>query len=505
VLDPAHPITDFFDHDPERVLRSLPAIEQSSGKVSSLDTLYRQAGEIQLRGHRDGLFAAHIFGLDPDRFGHIATVGVVHPCVYSHLVAVLQIDTPDIAAIARGEKLLRGDKIIHDLLNSEDDDLTGPRGLAEAVRRRQSDHPLLPLLAITKIPVPPLAARPFHPSSEPEAVDPWIGSVNEAWLRVVEHAYRDSRINEIGAPRIILMNEAGMLQRALDDVYERTRRAEAWLVPAMERGSDEEIHAIAFAGPERIVIQRGSGIRIFDLSGREIHSAPPCGCILRGVVDGRFAVFHDFLRDIHPYNSEPGQWPQALVEHGMAQIFSPVSVLDVHTGSYLERAPANTPRTFVENDQPEELFLGKRKLHEIGGDRPAASAYTHDLRFALVSGDSTQIISLATGLTLVRPATTYPDEIQESLDLTTGKIVEHAWDDQGGGGGIAITFSDSRWFTFDHYGVLCDHIGNEAIVIVPRASAAAFDPAGRLLALAVDSELVIIDRVTRATVSRFPA
>jgi hypothetical protein len=122
-----------------------------------------------------------------------------------------------------------------------------------------------------------------------------------------------------------------------------------------------------------------------------------------------------------------------------------------------------------------------------------------------VSGDSSQIISLATGLTLVRPAITYPDEIDMSLDLTTGEVVEHEWDDQGGGGGSAIAFSDGKWFTFDHYGVLCDHIGNEAIVIVPMASAAAFDPSGRRLALVVENEVVIIDRVARTIVSRFAA
>lgn len=54
MLDPAHPITPFFDHDPERVLGALAAIGQSGGKVSSRDTLYRAAGESQLRGYRDG-------------------------------------------------------------------------------------------------------------------------------------------------------------------------------------------------------------------------------------------------------------------------------------------------------------------------------------------------------------------------------------------------------------------------------------------------------------------
>lgn len=504
MLDPAHPITDFFDHDSERVLRSLPAIERSSGRVSSLDTLYRNRGETGLRGARDGIFAPSIFGPEPERFGHIETLGVVHPCVYDRLVAVLGLDTPEIVAIARAEKALRDTTLVDNLLEAEDGDLTGPRGLAEAVRRRQPDHPLLPLLSISKIPVPPLAARPSRPSAEPEAVDPWIGPVNEAWLRVVEHAVRDTRLNELDAPPIVLASEAGALQRAVDEVYARTRRAEARLVPAMVKGRDEDIYAIAFAGPERIVIQRGSGVRVVDVSGGEIHRLPPSGCLLRGVIDGRFAVFHDYLRDHHPFSNDEGLWSDEFAGRDVANVFSPVSIIDVDAGAYLARAPANLPAAFIENDQPEELFLGGRDLREVGGDRPAVAAYTHDLRFATISGDATQIISLATGLTLVRPATTYPDQIEQSLDLTTGEVVEHDWDDQGGGGASAVAFSDGAWFTFDHYGVLCDHLGNEAIVIVPMASAAAFDPAGKRLALVVDDELVIVDRVTRAIVSRFP-
>ncbi len=505
MLDPAHPITAFFDDDPERVLASLPAIERSSGRVKDLDTLYRKAGERELRGHRDGLFDPRIFAA-PDSFGHIETTGVIHPSVYSRLVGVLNIDTPIIQAIARGEKLLRGDSVIDDIFGSEDDDLTGPRGIAEAVRRREPDHPLLPLLAITKIPVPPVAARPLRPSNLPEAIDAWIGPVNEAWLAVIRLASQDARLQELDSPPIILHDAAGRLQRAVDEVYTRTRRAERHLLPPMLRGTSDDVVAIAFAGPERIVIQRGTGVRIVDVSGREIRTAPPNGCELRGVLDNRLAVFHDLRRDHHPlFPEEEGLWPPELTERGMDHIFSPVSVLDVDTGTYLERAPANMPRAFVENDQPEDLLLGERNLAEVGGDRPMAAAYTNDLRFAQISGDSTQVIALATGLTVVRPATTYPDEITESLDLTTGAIVEHEWDDQGGGGASAIAFADGRWFTFDHYGVLCDHIGNEAIVIVPMATAAAFDPAGTRLALVVDSELVIIDRTTRAIVARFPA
>lgn len=504
MLDPLHPITAFFDDDPARVLASLPAIAASSGQVSSLDTLFRKAGEAGLRGHRDGLFAAKIFGPEPDRFGHVETAGVVHPSVFPRLVEVLQIDTPDLVAVARGEKLLRDGAIIDGLLPLEEGDLTGPRGLAEAVRRLAPDHPLLPLCTITKVPVPPLAARPMRGSAIPEAVDAWIGPVNEAWLELIEHAYRDIRLHEIGAPPIILANEAGHVQRALDEVFVGTRRAEAKLVPAMSRGVEEEVLAIAFAGRDRIVIQRGTGIRVVDPSGRELRRAAPSGCTLRGVVDGHLAVFHEYRRDLHPSFSEEGLWPSSFVERGAQQVFGEVSVLDVDTGEYLSHAPDAMPRTFVENDQPEDLFLGERRLH-VGGDRPTAAAYTSDLRFAWIAGDSTEVIALATGLTVLRPAEVRPDDVKEALDLASGAMVEHDWDDTGGGGACAIAFADGRWLTFDHYGVLCDYMGNDAIVLVPPPPAAAFDPTGRQLAVIFEEELILVDRATRAIVARFPA
>lgn len=501
MLDPAHPITPFFDDDPERVLASLPAIEQSSGAVHDLDTLYRAAGETGLRGSRGGIFAPGIFAT-PDAFGHIETTGVIHPSVYPQLGSLLQIETAHLHGIAHGEKLWRDGKTIDDIYQSEDGDLTGPRGIAEIVRRIDPAHPLLPLLTITKIPVPPIAARPLRPSEEREAVDAWIGPVNEAWLHVVKLATQDLRLEELEAPPIVVNSTAGQLQKALDKVYQRTRRADGWLVPPMVLAPDGGVIAIAFAGPERIVIQYGTGVHVVDTTGRSIHSAPPSGCILRGVFENRYALFHDFQRDLYPFNDEEGYWPPDIYRR-MARVIGPISVLDVHTGAFLDRAPPDMPRTFVENDEPEDLLIGGRSLDEVGGDRPVASAYTNDLRFAEISGDSRQIISLATGRTVVRPADTYPDQIAESLDLATGTIVEHDWDDQGGGGGSAIAFSDGKWFTFDHYGVLCDHVGNEAIVVVPMATAAAFDPAGRRLALVVGHELVIVDRVTRAITSRF--
>jgi hypothetical protein len=71
------------------------------------------------------------------------------------------------------------------------------------------------------------------------------------------------------------------------------------------------------------------------------------------------------------------------------------------------------------------------------------------------------------------------------------------------GGACALAFAEGRWFVLDGYGVLHDHIGNDAIVLVPTPVAAAFDPSGTWLAVCDGNAVVVIDRSTREIVARF--
>ncbi len=507
MLGPTHPITAFFlDDDPDRVLATLAQVEErSSGAVTSIETLFRTAGESELRGHKNGVFAAHIFGPEPERFGHIATTGVVHPAVFPRLVNDLQQDTPDLVAVACAQKLLRDGQLIDNLIHIEDGDLTGPSGIAEALRRVAPDHPLLPLCALTRIPVPPLAARPMRKGHAPESVDPWIGPVNEAWRELVLYACRGPRLIELDAPRIIIANESGQVQRCFNEVMKRTRRAEAVLFPPLLRALHDEATALAFAGPTRLVIQRGDATRVVDIMGGELHRAPPSGCTLRGVIDGRFAVFHGLHRDADPgLDEETGLWPAWFLARPTGTTIGEISVLDVETGHFLERAPDSVPRTFFENDEPEDLHLGERRL-PIGGDRPGALAYTHDLRFAWVGESScSEIVDRTTGFPVAIPADVYGNEVPDALDLATGETIaqeyEGAYD-----GGFALAFADGRWLTLDSDGNLSDQLGTSPIALVPAPTAAAFDPAAARLALLVESEVVILDRVARTIVARFPA
>lgn len=498
MLDPAHPISDFFHHDPERVLASLAHLEASRGAVTSTDTLFRKPGESQLRGYRNGIFWAHIFG--DGGFGHIETAPVIHPSAFRALYELLPVGEPKVIEdIVCARKALRGDKVIDDLLQAEDGDVTGPRALAALVREKHPDHPLLPLLELTRIPVPPIAARPMRPSELPEAIDPWIGPLNEAWLDLVERAGRDRRLIELDAPKVLLVNEAGMVQEALNKVYKRQRTTE--LVPPMRNGTDDGALALAFAGPERLVVQYGDKTRVVDLQGHDLHVAPPAGCELRGVAGGRYAVFHGFRNDTHPYSSEAEHlWPAGISEDGtLLRIVGELSVLDVDSGVFLASLPDGVPSTFAENGEPEELFLGGREIR-VGGDRPSALAYTHDLRFLWVGDEASQILERATGVPIVIPA--HPGEVPQALDLETGEIVDD-YEEVSDGYGAAISFRDGHWYCVWSHGVLSDHLGNAPLAFTPAPKAAAFDPSGTRLALLTESEIVILDPRARTVVARF--
>lgn len=542
MLDPNHPISAFFDTDADRVLASLAHLDASSGKVTTTDTLMRPCGESELRAVRRGIFCQVIFGPqrslecacgtlrgkacagetctrcgvlcgDPAtravRFGHVETAGVVHPAVYGHLLEDLHHDTLALRAVACGEKALRGSKLVADLSELEDGDLMGPRGIAEALRRARPGHPLLPLCTVTKIPIPPPAARPLRQGSAPEQIDPWIGPVNEAWRSVIERAYLDLRLIELNAPPILTTNAAGALQRAFEAMLAETRTAEAKLVPSLRRGLDSDAVALAFAGPERLVIQRGDATRIVDVSGRALHVAPPAGCQLRGVAAQRFAVFHGLHNGIHPImTDEVDVWPAWYAhddDDGVRRITPTVdelSVLDVDAGAFLANVPEEVPRDYVYNDQPEELFVGTRKLR-VGNDRPTLFAYTHDLRFAWVGEESTEIIDRETGLPVVYPANA--GEATQGFALAKGEMCDVESDLDAKDTGAAIAFTGGRWLVLWPQGVLTDHLGTDPLQLVPPPAAAAFDPGGERLAVIHDGEVVILDHRARKVVARFPA
>lgn len=126
------------------------------------------------------------------------------------------------------------------------------------------------------------------------------------------------------------------------------------------------------------------------------------------------------------------------------------------------------------------------------------------MRFAKVSGETSEIIDMRSGLTVVLSPTVYPDEVGQALDLASGEVVEHEWDDQGGGWGEAIGFADGRWFFVSDYGILHDHDSAEQLALVAVPRNVAFDGTCRRLALAHGgNDIVIVDRAARSVFARF--
>lgn len=586
----------FFSHDPAVVAGAVAALagdvgddgQRSRGAVTSIETLRAVRGDDRLRAARQGLFSEVIFGpavddrcacgatagaasrgvtcarcgvlcdrasLRDERWGHVEVTPLVHPVVFPHLLDALGLFARDLSEVAAGKKALRpvkvkrrrdpdlgivGPAIRWELVPAEplsEGDCSGPEGLAEALKKADPEHPLLPLCAITRVPVPPPGARPFATKVAPTQVDPWIGALNEAWVGLVERALRARRLVELEAPPLITRNESALLQQAFEDVVGRTRRGGARLVPPLVRvpdrlGEDETL-AMAFVGKDRLIVQRRERVTILDLRGRVVFSLPPAGTALRGVTGGRFAVLEGFFGATHPSlaQDDPGFGPDIVADDGeggrwIARLFGEVSVIDCETGTYLERPPSGASWRLVTNDQPEDLFLAsedgtpQRRLR-VGGDRPGVVAYVAGMEMAWVGeeGDSTEVVELERGIPHALPCEPDDDEDTPRWDVLSGKSgsagteaggeVDGEEEEQEGDeeedepSATAVAYRDGAWHLLWSNGILCDHRARNAVRLRPRAEAAAFDPTGRTLALLVRGSVVLLDVVRRKVIRRF--
>lgn len=588
-MSTAHPspLEGFFSDDPAAAARALQALSgegpraASHGAVTSTGTLATVPGRDRLFTHRDGLLSEVIFGpaeddrcacgatagagsrgvtcprcgvlcdrasLRDERWGHVDVPPTVHPSVYNHLLGALGHLAGELRQVAAGERALRRRagkaEIAWDVVPPDDlaeDDLIGPEGLAAALRQADPAHPLLALCAITRVPVPPPGDRPLAPRTAPTQVDPWIGPLNEAWVSLVERAGRARRLAELEAPPEILRQEAFALQQAFEAVFRATRRRRARLVPPLARVPDEldeqEALAMAFLGPDRLIVQRRERVIVLDLLGAVTASLPPAGTSLRGVAGGRYAVFEGFFGATHPSLAGVGSgfgaelvWEDEDGCTRMAHIAGEISVIDGQTGTYLERLPDDLPLRFVTGDEPEDLFLTAedgtvlRRLR-AGGDRPSALAYAPGLAHAWVGeeGLSTEIVELERGIPHAYPCEPEPTDPAPRWDFLAddrpssegespgereeaeeeGGEEEEEWEDEEGQSATAAVFRDGAWHLLWSESILCDHRGREPVRLRPAPRAAAFDPSGRTLALLTGDTVVLVDAARREVIRRW--
>ena len=495
-------IDGFFSRDLDRVLAAVAAMGAnpsfSHGRVEHADALCRDEGA-ELRFERGGPFSEQIFGAlgsaaRGERFGHVAVDGVVHPAAYARIGEALGAYGWDVEDVAEGRIALRdGEPVV---ARGDDAERTGASAIAEALRAKDPDHPLLAVCTIRTVPVPPPDARPFVRDLAPTMVDPWIGPTNEALNELVQRARREQRLFELGAPEVILRNETVLVQRAFA-AFMRHALVEGPLVPPLASAPplDEELHAIAFVRDDLLVVQRNDAVFLVGArDGRVVAELPPCACRLAGVHRERFALFYEFL--LHPMltSGDPSYWGSFVSVRDdvvyVADHAAEMSAVDAESASYVTSA-AGLPRLVVENDEPEDLFYvvpdtKERRRLAVGGDRPRVLAYAPGMQHAWVGeiGSGTQIIELATGIPHAYPAEPRDDEDEA-------------------GEACAIAFADGAWRVLWPNGILADHLGARMTKLTPLPRAAAFDAKGQSLATIEGSEIVIRD-VTGAGVRRFP-
>jgi len=433
----------FFTRDFVRVQAAVAEVQRgefSHGAVTSPETMRRHGPE--LRFDPRGLFSQEIFA--DGKWGHVDVVGVVHP-IFS--------------------------------------------------RDGASERDFL-----TRIPVPPPAARPLLRDVAPTMVDPALGPVNLAWVALVDQARRERRLVELEAPPEVLEEAALATQRALREVFLASLpppRLVPPLASSPERLDEDDVVALAYVRSDLLVVARKSGVYVTNDEGAVIRTAPPAGCKLVGIRDDRIAVFQGFLPCLHPsllMEDDVACWggfvhDDASGTSHTAPHVGEISALDCDSGAYLVDVPPGLPLP-LESDQPEDLFFvtdaGERRRLHVGSDRPRVLAMTRDLRFAWVGevGATTQVIDVATGITHVHPAAPEIDE------------------DECGDVG-AVAFRDRRWHFLWHGGWYADHTGAHPFRVAPSARAAAFDPSGARLAVICEDEIVIADVERREVVRRF--
>ncbi|HEV7557903.1 MAG TPA: hypothetical protein VGO00_20695, partial [Kofleriaceae bacterium] len=205
--------------------------ERMRGVVTKPETLnYRT-----FQPERHGLFCQDIFGPlgSEDRGTRLGRIEFPCPCVHPWAIpaiaTLLALPPKDVDAILAGQRTLAGDPpeswhdtggfAIHGGLAALDvlslADSSGDRG--DLVRRfvAAGRHPRL--LCFESWPVLPPDLRPLVPLDG----NRWATSdLNDLYRRLINRTNRTRRLVELNAPEEILINEARMLQEALDTLVE---------------------------------------------------------------------------------------------------------------------------------------------------------------------------------------------------------------------------------------------------------------------------------------------
>lgn len=222
----------FTSDDPQTVLRAAAAVQRrSSGRIRKPETINRRTGKPE----RGGLHCALVFGpvadlaclcgkysgpthrgqacdrcgvlvgdssLRDERWGHVeCAVPLVHPVVLPQLARALGHRVEAVAAVLAYEADLRDDGTI--VAVGEDERSEEPQRGAWRIAAQLGDR--AEELMLTCVPVTPPRWRETR--HDPQDV---------AYMRLINRCNRLERLIELGAPEIILWNEARLTQQVFE-------------------------------------------------------------------------------------------------------------------------------------------------------------------------------------------------------------------------------------------------------------------------------------------------
>lgn len=443
-------------------------------------------------------------GLRDWRFGHLDVGGVMHPALFAAAGSALAKSSEEIAVLAR--------------CDDERDDYEPPFGaaaVAEALRARGADDDLIRACCIDVVPVPPPGDRPLvtlDPATCPTAVTPWLGAVNEAWIQLVSAAGHRARLEELGAPGIIMHTQQRALQRAFERVlaassaerdlprrwsedhdddapFPAQRRLRGLPARMPEEPSSDPV-ALLFTDDAHLLVQSAASACVVSLDGKVTTPLPTLGRKAYSV-HGRNVCCFDWIGSPFDWDDGPNDAWWEKEEDGSGSPGLDFTMLDASTGALLAHATTDAPRYFVVNDEPEDLFVvdewtGDRLPLRFGGDRPSCLAVTRDARFAWVGeSEDTAVVDIATGIPHAAPP--LPDEELSVVAIDAADRDEERW------GAFALGLAaNARFRFFDGSGAVGDH-ERWWLRIDADVTAAAFSPACERLAIATRSEVVVLD------------
>ena len=434
------------------------------------------------------------------RWGHIfSRVGIAHPRALAEAAAALG-KGPDPLAyeLDEDEHIDEGEDL------EEDDDrplppVTLPLDALETAWGRR--------IRVHAIPVSPPAGRLL--AADPRGLLPRPTAEEVAYRRLIGLVARLDRLDELGAPAIILAHSAQAAAQGLADLFAARGAGPAATIfagpPAggpprltgrAPRRTDNLhrrpfVDGLAFWG-ERLVCSGAGGLRVVSLQTGRSRRIPATEGRVIGVV-GDVVV----LDELSPF---PVYGPHGLIERDSSAIFAArgFAAYDLAQARWCTALPGAPGITFGK-DQPEdgwavEVATGRVVDVDLRSDRPGFGCYSPAMDAMMVLGDGDGIVlDGQTGFVLFDTAHMGGGRVR--AEAGRGQIDLSACEERTGPPAM-VYLGDRRWRLLlpnGGVGELDEGGGVLRWALRRPHSAAAFSPDGERLALAEGRRLRVLD------------